>query len=414
MRRCAVAGILATVMALALPSCGSAQPPDGAGSPGGRRGDASTTPRPAGEGAASRSRGGVGLRKVGDFSNPVFVAAAPGYPRLLFVVEQEGRVQVLRGGRRVGHAFLNIAGLVGLGGERGLLSIAFPPDYKRSRRFYVYYTDTQGDIRVDEFKRRGTTRAAFGSRRPVIEIPHRANSNHNGGQLQFLGHLLYFGTGDGGSGGDPPNNAQNRNSLLGKLLRIDPRPSAGRPYSIPAQNPFVGRPGRGEIYSLGLRNPFRFSFDKATASRPRIAIADVGQDEFEELDYTSVGAASGANFGWDAFEGFASYSGANSGTPDPGGTVKPIFAYSHSRGGSCTIIGGYVVGDRRLPALRGRYVYADLCEGQLRSLVPHLRRASDERKLGLAVPSPSSFGEDAQGRVYVCSLNGPVYRLVPK
>jgi glucose/arabinose dehydrogenase len=414
MRRCAVAGILAAVTALALPSCGSAQPPGGEGGSAGRRAEAGTAPRPAGKGAASQRKGGVGLRKVGDFSNPVFVAAAPGYPRLLFVVEQEGRVQALRGGRRVGHAFLNIAGLVGSGGERGLLSVAFPPDYKRSRRFYVYYTDTQGDIRVDEFKRRDATRAAFGSRRPVIEIPHRANSNHNGGQLQFLGHLLYFGTGDGGSGGDPPNNAQNRNSLLGKLLRIDPRPSAGRPYSIPAQNPFVGRPGRGEIYSLGLRNPFRFSFDTVTASRPRIAIADVGQDEFEELDYTSVGAASGANFGWDAFEGLVPYTGANSGTPDPGGTVKPIFAYSHSRGGSCTIIGGYVVGDRRLPALRGRYVYADLCEGQLRSLVPHLHGASDERRLGLAVPSPSSFGEDAQGRVYVCSLNGPVYRLVPR
>ena len=422
MRSCAAAGILAAALWLGLPGCGSAQPPEGQDGPTrGAEGGAAPRPgvegaaaRPDAEGAASRPNGGVGLRKVGEFAGPVFVAAAPGYPRLLFVVEQEGRVQVLRGGRRVGHAFLNIAGLVGSGGERGLLSIAFPPDYKRSRRFYVYYTDTEGDIRVDEFKRRGPTRAARGSRRPVIEIPHRANSNHNGGQLQFLGHLLYFGTGDGGSGGDPPNNAQNRDSLLGKLLRIDPRPSAGRAYSIPAQNPFVGRPGRGEIYSLGLRNPFRFSFDTVTSSRPRIAIADVGQDEFEELDYTSVGAASGANFGWDALEGFSPYTGANSGTPDPGGTVKPIFAYSHSRAGGCTIIGGYVVGDRRLPALRGRYVYADLCEGQLRSLVPHLSRASGERKLGLAVSTPTSFGEDAQGRIYVCSLEGPVYRLVPR
>jgi glucose/arabinose dehydrogenase len=232
----------------------------------------------------------------------------------------------------------------------------------------------------------------------VVEIPHRANSNHNGGQLQFLGDLLYFGTGDGGSGGDPPNNAQNRGSLLGKLLRIDPRKAGARP----------------EIFSYGLRNPFRFSFDTVTAAEPRIAIADVGQDRFEELDYTTVGAAHGANFGWDAFEGFAPYRDANSGTPDPGGTVKPIFAYPHSRGGSCTIIGGYVVGDRRLPSLHRRYVYADLCEGELRSLVPHLRRASGDRKLGLGVSTPSSFGEDTQGRVYVCSLDGPVYRLVPR
>jgi glucose/arabinose dehydrogenase len=250
----------------------------------------------------------------------------------------------------------------------------------------------------------------------VIEIPHRENSNHNGGQLQFLGDLLYLATGDGGSGGDPPNNAQSRNSLLGKLLRIDPRPSGGRPYSIPADNPFAGPGGgRGEIYSYGLRNPFRFSFDTVTAQRPRIAIADVGQDRFEELDYTTVGAASGANFGWDAFEGFSRYRDDNGGTPDPGGTVKPIFAYPLSRGGgSCSIIGGYVVGDRRLPSLRGRYVYADLCEGELRSLLPRLGGTRGDRKLGLSVSTPSSFGEDTQGRIYVTSLDGPVYRLVPR
>ena len=171
--------------------------------------------------------------------------------------------------------------------------------------------------------------------------------------------------------------------------------------------------GRDEIYSYGLRNPFRFSFDRSHG-QPRIAIGDVGQNEFEELDYTTVGRAAGANFGWDAFEGFAKYTDENSGTPDPGGTVKPIFAYPHRRGGSCSIIGGYVVRDRRLPALRGRYVYADLCEGQLRSLVPHLKRASGDRKLGLQVSSPSSFGEDQQHRLYVASLEGPVYRLVPR
>jgi glucose/arabinose dehydrogenase len=356
----------------------------------------------------------VALKRIGRFSSPVYVTAAPGYPRLLFVVEQGGSVRVLRKGRPQRRPFLDISGLTSSGGERGLLSIAFPPDYKHSGRFYVYYTDTLGDIRVDEFKRRTATRAAFGSRRPVIDIPHRANSNHNGGQLQFLGNLLYFGTGDGGSGGDPPNNAQNRDSLLGKLLRIDPRPSGGQPYSIPRRNPFVGRPGRDEIYSYGLRNPFRFSFDTGTAGRPRIAIGDVGQDRFEEIDYATVGAASGANFGWDALEGFGPYTGANSGTPDPGGTRKPIFAYSHDRGGSCSIIGGYVVHDRRLPSLRGRYVYADLCEGQLRSLGPHRHGAGGERKLGLAVSDPSCFGEDGGGRIYVCSLDGPIYRLVPR
>ena len=363
-----------------------------------------------------RHGGGAALKRIGDFESPTYVAGAPGYPKLLFVVEQPGRVEVMRGGHTLRRPFLDIRGLVGYdGGERGLLSIAFPPDYRSSGRLYVYYTDNSGNIRVDEFRRKGATRAARGSRRTVIEIPHPFNSNHNGGQLQFLGNLLYFGTGDGGSAGDPPNNAQNTDSLLGKLLRIDPRPSGGRPYSVPADNPFVGKPGRDEIYSYGLRNPFRFSFDTTTASQPRVAIADVGQNRFEELDYTTVKAARGANFGWDALEGFAPYTEENSGTADPGGTTKPILAYSHSRdGGSCAIVGGYVVHDRRLPALRGRYLYSDYCSGQLRSLAPHLRRAGADRPIGLRVASPTSFGEDDRGRLYVCSQDGSVYRLVSR
>ena len=340
----------------------------------------------------------MGLKQVGRFESPVYVTGAPGFPKLLFVVEQGGAVQVLRDGRRLGRPFLDIADLISSGGERGLLSIAFPPDYRQSRRFYVYYTDRRGAISIDEFKRRNATRAARGSRHAVVRIPHPVNANHNGGQLQFLGDLLYFGTGDGGSGGDPPNNAQNRHSRLGKLLRIDPRRAGAKP----------------RVYSYGLRNPFRFSFDTVSAKQPRIAIGDVGQNRFEELDYTTVAAAHGANFGWDAFEGFAPYEDENSGTPDPGGTVKPIFAYPHSRGGSCSIIGGYVVADRHLPSLYRRYVYADLCEGELRSLVPHLRHAGGDRKLGLSVPDPTSFGEDDRHRLYVCSLAGPVYRLVAR
>jgi glucose/arabinose dehydrogenase len=367
-------------------------------------------------GSAKSGSSGVELKQIGRFDHPVYVAGAPGFPDLLFVVEQPGRVEVLRGGHRLPHPFLDVSGLVSYdGGERGLLSIAFPPDYAQSRRFYVYYTDNAGNIRVDEFKRRSATRAAAGSRRSVIEIPHPVNSNHNGGQLQFLGNLLYFGTGDGGSGGDPPNNAQNTHVLLGKLLRIDPLPSHGRPYSIPPTNPFAGgNGGRPEIYSYGLRNPFRFSFDTVSATQPRLVIGDVGQNRFEEVDYTTVDGAAGANFGWDALEGFAPYEDENSGTPNPGGTTKPIFAYPHSRDGSCAIIGGYVVGDPRLPSLRGRYLYVDLCEGELRSLVPHLHGASGDRRLGLHVDSPTSFGEDDQGRIYVCSLEGPVYRLVPR
>ncbi|HEU5106010.1 MAG TPA: PQQ-dependent sugar dehydrogenase [Solirubrobacterales bacterium] len=384
---------MAALLTLALPACGSANDQDSS---------RAQAPRAKG--------GGVGLKKVGSFGSPVFVTGAPGFPKLLFVVEQPGRVVVLKGGRRAG-TFLDIRDLVNYGGERGLLSIAFPPDYARSKRFYVYYTDAEGAIRVDEFHRGSATRAAAGSRRPVITIPHPVNSNHNGGQLQFLGNLLFFGTGDGGSAGDPPNNAQNKDVLLGKLLRIDPRASGGKPYSVPASNPFVGKPGRDEIYSYGLRNPFRFSFD-ITHGQPRIAIGDVGQNRFEELDYLTVGRARSANFGWDAFEGFSKYDEESGDTADPSGTVKPIFTYGRDSG--CTIIGGYVVRDPRLRGLRGRYVYADLCEGQLRSLVPHLKRASDDRRLGLQVQSPSSFGEDQQHRLYVVSLEGPVYRLVPR
>ncbi len=364
---------------------------------------------------AERAVAGVALKRIGNFDAPTYVTGAPDSPKLLFVVEQPGTVRVLRNGHELGRPFLDIRDLVGDdGGERGLLSIAFPPDYAQSRDFYVYYTDNDGNIRVEEFQRRSATRAARGSRRTVIEIPHPVNANHNGGQLQFLGDVLYFGTGDGGSGGDPPNNAQNKESLLGKLLRIDPRPSSGRPYTVPADNPFVGKAGRDEIYSYGLRNPFRFSFDSSTG-QPRIAIADVGQNRFEELDYTTVTGASGANFGWDALEGFAPYTEENSGTPDPGGTTKPIMAYSHSRdGGSCSIIGGYVVGPGGPATLRGRYVYSDFCSGQLRSLVPHLHGASGDRRLGLDVSSPTSFGEDDRGQIYVCSQAGGVYRLVPR
>jgi glucose/arabinose dehydrogenase len=395
-RASALAALLAALLALALPACGSASDHD----------------QSAGGKAAASSKHGVGLKKIGTFEAPVYVTGAPGFPQLLFVVEQQGRIAVMKDGRRAG-TFLDIRGLVEYGGERGLLSVAFPPDYASSKRFYVYYTDHDGAIRVDEFQRRTATRAAAGSRREVIHIPHPVNANHNGGQLQFLGNLLYSGTGDGGSGGDPPNNAQNKDVLLGKLLRIDPRAAGGKPYTVPASNPFVGKPGRDEIYSYGLRNPFRFSFD-TSHGQPRIAIGDVGQNQFEELDYTTAAGAAGANFGWDALEGFSKYTDENSGTPDPGGTVKPILAYRHSRGGSCSIIGGYVVRDPRLRDLRGRYLYADLCEGQLRSLAPHLKRASDDRKLGLRVSSPSSFGEDQRHRLYVASLEGSVFRLVPR
>ena len=332
--------MIAALLALALPACGSANSTETQ-----QTAPARPSAGQAPEASAQRGGNGFALKKIGEFEHPVYVTGAPGFPKLLFVVEQAGRVAVLSGRQALGPPVPRHPRQGPLRRRRaGLLSIAFPPDYATSKSFYVYYNDEAGNIHIDEFKSSSPTRAGAGSRRPVIEIPHAENPNHNGGQLQFLGDLLYFATGDGGSGGDPPNNAQNKDVLLGKLLRIDPRPSGGAPYTVPSSNPFVGGPGRDEIYSYGLRNPFRFSFDTIGAKQPRIAIGDVGQNQFEELDYTTVAAASGANFGWDAIEGFAPYTEGSSGTADPGDTVKPILAYPHSRAGSsCSIIGGYVV-----------------------------------------------------------------------
>ncbi len=359
---------------------------------------------------AAGGRGGVKLKRIGNFDQPVYVTGAPGFPKLLFVVEQAGRIKVVRRGRKLRRSFLNITGLVRDSYEQGLLSVAFPPNYKRSRRFYVFYTDNQGDLTVAEFKRRTATVAARGSLRKVIEIPHKANENHNGGQLQFLGRLLYIATGDGGSGDDPPDNAKNRGVLLGKILRIDPRnPRGRRDYRVPRSNPFVGRRGRNEIFSYGLRNPFRFSFDRVSGRRARIVIGDVGQSSFEEVDYETLRNAKGAHFGWDEWEGFARHECDGACVR---GTEKPVFAYG--RGSGCSVIGGYVVRDRRLRSLRGRYVFADLCQGRLRSFAPRFGRIRRAPGIGVSVQSPTSFGEDNRGRLYVASLNGPVFRLVPR
>jgi glucose/arabinose dehydrogenase len=357
--------------------------------------------------ALAPAAGAVKTKQIGSFDSPDYVTGAPGNPKLLFVVEQPGTVRVLKRGKKLGHAFLNIRSMVGYdGGERGLFSIAFPPDYAQSGLFYVDFTDAQGDINVMQFRRRSATRALRSSGRLVLQINHRENSNHNGGQLQFLGDLLYISTGDGGAGGDPPNNAQNLDSLLGKILRI--HPDAGGGYSVPSDNPFVGRSGRDEIFSYGLRNPWRVSFDRGPGG-PYIAIGDAGQDKFEEVDFERVAAAAGANFGWDAFEGFAPYTGDESGTPDPGGTTKPALVYGTHSDGNCTIVGGYVVRSP-LGGLRGRYLYSDFCAGNLRSFRPGT--PGSDRAVGIHVDSVTSFGEDTRGRIYVCSQAGPVYLLV--
>jgi glucose/arabinose dehydrogenase len=320
-------------------------------------------------------------------------------------------VIVVDHGRVRDRPFLAIRGRVSSGGERGLLSIAFDPNFATNRLFYVYYTNRRGNLEIDEFRASSSTHAASSSRRKVIVIPHPGHSNHNGGQLQFgPGGYLYAGTGDGGGAGDPSENAQDRGVLLGKLLRIDPHRTANRAYTAPSGNPYRGKPGRDEIYALGLRNPFRFSFD-----RGRVLIGDVGQYRFEEVDFEGRRALRGANFGWDHFEGSHRFNqpGDNE-APRPTSRYRPpIFEYAHGSR-RCAIIGGYVVRDRRLKSLLGRYLYTDNCAGGLRSFVPRRQRGTGDRGLGIHVRSPSSFGEGAGGKVYVASLNGPVYRLIRK
>ena len=243
------------------------------------------------------------LNRFGKFNTPVYVTSAPGYSELVFVVEQAGRVKVLRDGRKRG-TFLNVTGLVMSNYEEGMFSLAFHPRYKRNRLFYVFYVDNNGNLRVDEFKRRSALRAARRSRRPVMRIRHQPLNTHNADQLQFLGRLLYISIGDGGGPGDPGDDAKSKRSLLGKILRINPRNPKGRAdYSVPRSNPFVGRRGHDAIFSYGLRNPWRFSFDTVSAAKPRIVIADVGQEGFEEVDYEKVGGARGTFFGWDEYEG---------------------------------------------------------------------------------------------------------------
>ena len=380
-----------------------------------------TPPANSGHGGEGRQRlpagdGGVRLQKVGDFEEPLYVVQPPGDDRDLFVVEKTGRVQVVRDGERLQEPFLDLSGQVSTGSEQGLLSLAFAPDYRSSGLVYVDYTDLNGDTRVVEYRRSGSNRLVADPRsaRPVLSVD-QPYPNHNGGLLLFGpaegsarnagAGLLYIGLGDGGSEDDPHRTGQDLSTLLGKILRIDPRPSGDHPYSVPNSNPFVERPGaRPEIYSYGLRNPWRFSFDPRTGA---LAIGDVGQNEAEEVDLVAREVGRGANFGWSAYEGFDRFN-ADQRAP---GAVPPVLVYGHDAG--CSITGGFVARDRTLPSLYGRYLYGDFCAGELRSFTAEPgHRATDDQALGLEVPSLSSFGTDNAGHLYVTSLEGPVVRLV--
>ncbi len=324
---------------------------------------------------------------VGGLSAPVYVTSAPGDPTTLYVVEQGGTIKIVKGGKVTG-TFLDIHDRVASGGERGLLSVAFQPSYAQNHRFYVDYTDTNGDTRVVEFTSTNGV-GQPGSARQLLFVK-QPFENHNGGQLQFdKSGYLYVGMGDGGSGGDPGNRAQNLSSRLGKLLRINP-----------------ARVGSAwQIVGYGLRNPWRFSFDRSTGD---LWIGDVGQDTWEEIDFRSASRVGKlANYGWSHYEGRSTF--------DPhkpylhrGDAVAPQWVYSHASG--CSVTGGYVYRGSAVPAAAGRYFFGDYCSGTVWSFKAGKGRASAPAVVG-KVGSLTSFGEDGNGELYAVSGDGAVYQL---
>jgi glucose/arabinose dehydrogenase len=360
----------------------------------------------------------LALEKIGRFDQPVQVVQPP-RGDLLFVVERAGRIRVIEHGQTAAQPFLDIRDRVddqGKGDDQGMLALAFAPDYPDSHRFYVSYTDRHDDLRVVEYRRvqDSELQADPDSARTVLTVPQATPKDHAGMLAFGPDGYLYIGAGDGGPPGDPDNFAQDRNVLLGKILRIDPEPVEARgatrvrPYRVPRSNPFVEGPGRDEIYAYGLRNPRRFSFDRSTGA---LAIGDVGNTRFEEIDYVTAGRGRGANFGWNAYEGRAVFRG---GVPRAQ-TVLPVLTYPDGQG--CAVTGGYVVRDPRLIGVSGRdlvgqYLFGDYCSGRLFAFRPHPDKAGKGRKLRFHIPYLSSFGEDSSGRIYIVSQRGPVWRLV--
>jgi glucose/arabinose dehydrogenase len=366
-------------------------------------------------GSASADPPTASAVQIASYTWPVYATGAPGAPSLLFVVERQGRIDVLQNEQPVAAPFLDISKIVRgapdvtAGAEQGLLSVAFPPDYQQSGRFYVYFTGGNNNPEIDEFQRSATNplQANPNSRRKILTINHPIYTNHNGGQLQFgPDGYLYAATGDGG--GTPAGKpSRDLNSLLGKLLRIDPHKTLLSAYSSPPDNPYVGRAGKDEIYAYGFRNPWRFSFDGSN-----LTLADVGAGAAEEVNVLPLAAARGANFGWPQYEGNLLHDASRPGADPP---TFPMLTYPHT-GGRCAVTGGYVVHDPNLPSLAGRYVYADFCTGELRSFLPDVanQQALDDQPLGVPpIPNLTSFGQGSGGQIYFTVGGGGLYRLTP-
>jgi glucose/arabinose dehydrogenase len=317
---------------------------------------------------------------------PVGISSTPSEPGRLYVVEQPGLVRVLDHGKLLADPFLDISSDVVSGGEQGLLSLAFDPDYATNHLFYVDYTDVNGDTRVVEFE------AVSGSapvRHRELLFVDQPYANHNGGQLAFgPDGRLYVGMGDGGSGGDPENRAQNLDERLGKLLSLD-----------------VHEGGGWRIEGYGLRNPWRFSFDRETGD---LWIGDVGQSNWEEIDRTPRSSPGLENYGWDVYEGTHPFEDKE---PNPAGhLVMPVYEYSHDEG--CSVTGGFVYRGEDIPGARGRYFFGDYCSGSVWSLGLSGGKVQDAVLEG-KVPALSSFGEDTTGELYAASLDGKIYAIAP-
>jgi glucose/arabinose dehydrogenase len=404
---------LLAVLASALVSCGG-RDPEGGGAQG--RGSStipsssgpSTVPPPGATKPptpfgpptqAELDRVAVQPVQVAKLAQPVALAVA-GDGKTLYVGERAGRVRAVRAGRPDPRPLLDLSGEVAVEGEGGLLGVAAAPG---GDQLYVSFTDRRRAVRLVEVTL-GAGGAA-GSRRDVLTVP-QPSVRHHGGNLVFgPDGLLWLGLGDGSAGGDPDDAAQSLAVLRGKLLRLEPTPTATARYTVPRTNPFVGRRGaRGEIWAYGLRNPWRFSFDRATGD---LWIGDVGQYIIEEIDMVAPRRAAGANFGWNRLEGRRRFRGS-----PPPHAVAPVYQYNHD-GGRCAVIGGYVYRGSQVGGLQGAYLYGDVCDGRIRALARTPGGALRHRDLGVRIPGLVSFAEDAAGELYALSLAGGIYRLTP-
>jgi glucose/arabinose dehydrogenase len=354
----------------------------------------------------------VGFRELTTgLTEPVYITNAGDGSGRLFIVERAGRVLQYKNRLLVPTPFLDIRSLVNsAGGEQGLLALAFHPNYQTNGQFYTTFTDPSGSLVLSRFTcfSSNPDLADPNSKTTILMIPHPVNQNHNGGTLVFgPDGYLYWSTGDGGSGGDPPNNAQNLNVLLGKILRIDvDHVDPGINYAIPPSNPFVGNPNaRPEIWAYGLRNPWRFSFDRLTGD---IFIGDVGQSAREEIDFQPAASPGGENYGWRVMEGTMCYDPATG--CDQSGKVLPIIEYDHTLG--CAVTGGYIYRGSLFPDMQGQYFYSDICSGILFSLYHDPIRGWTGTQVVDTPYAVSTFGEDEQGGLYFTDYYaGKVYQM---